>query len=84
MHMGFVEIVTIRNLEPEPGEIDFNLVVGLPVIGIGIQRHLENTGADKVGQFFQFGMHRVLIKQVVTTGVSLFRSALLLVTMLVK
>ena len=84
MHMRFVEIVAIGNLEPQPGEIDFNLIVGLPVIGIGIQGHLENTGADKVGQLFQLGMRRVLIKQIVTAGVSLLWSALLLVAMLVK
>jgi len=62
MHMRFVEIVAIGNLEPEPGEVNFNLVASLPVIGIGIPRHLENSGADKVGQFFEFGMRRILIK----------------------
>jgi hypothetical protein len=84
VYVHFVEGVTIRNLKPEPGQVDAHLFALAPQALIGLGRDLDDSLADKPGELVEFLVQRILAEQVVAAGIGLLRTALLAVAMFVK
>jgi hypothetical protein len=55
-----------------------------PQAPVSLGRDLGDTLADKFGEFAQLLVQRIMVLQIVFTGVGLLRIALLAVTVLVK
>ena len=84
MNMHFMERVPVRNLEPEAGQGDADLFTLPPQTPVSFGRDLDDALADEFGELAELLVQRVMVLQVVFTGVGLFRVALFAVTVLVK